>query len=408
MHDSLRQSMRRLVCDMRMLTGLTVIYGNRHDSASCSVGLAREIAPAERGFVPAPKAIDAHSLYDLASLTKLFTCISVLQLVEQGKLAMDSLIGEVDKRFVHLRGVTLYDALTYRAVLKSPERIDRQPDARAAERQVFAMYSAPDMPDRLYSDMNALLLKYVVESVSGWCFDEYIRQHICQPAGMGETFARVPDDRLSDCLDYNYEHHIIDGAYILLDDRHPGLPHDPKARLLSAAGGGAPCGHAGLFSTAGDMARFAQALLGGELLSRHSVLEIGVNRTGIHEKGRYRQYLGYLCFAKSPVQRLSELPSWMDHRSFGISGYTGNHIAIDPEADVFDIFLGNRCHNRVSKIVPEEDIAKTGLATTGEGQVVWPDGRQVPSSCLYIFRKDAMLHRPVYDCLIDNGWMKGA
>lgn len=60
------------------------------------------------------------------------------------------------------------------------------------------------------------------------------------------------------------------------------------------------------------MVRFAQALLSGELIRRETLCEIGVNRTGFsHGDGTYRQYLGYLCFAKHPLQRLSEVPHWM-------------------------------------------------------------------------------------------------
>jgi hypothetical protein len=90
-----------------------------------------------------------------------------------------------------------------------------------------------------------------------------------------------------------------------------------------------------------------------------------------------------------------------------MSGYTGNHFALDPELGVFDIFLGNRCHNRVSRIVPETAAQALGLADDGSGSVCWPDGRQVLSSFQYIYKKDEMLHQPVYQCLLDSGMIGG-
>jgi CubicO group peptidase (beta-lactamase class C family) len=98
----------------------------------------------------------------------------------------------------------------------------------------------------------------------------------------------------------------------------------------------------------------------------------------------------------------------MSGRAFGLSGFTGNHIAIDPDAGVFDLFLGNRCHNRVSVIQPPEgkDIACYGLTPEGEGVVEWTDGRKVQSSYLYIHQKDQKLHGPIREHMLELGWLQ--
>jgi CubicO group peptidase (beta-lactamase class C family) len=224
---------------------------------------------------------------------------------------------------------------------------------------------------------------------------------------MAETFAQIPQERLADCASYNFEHRILKDQYFLRMDAPSGVPHDPKAQILSD-GGRDLCGHAGLFSTLNDMVKLCQALLSKKLLSMEALLEIGVNRTGhMGADGSYRQYLGYLCFVKSPAQRFSEVPQWMGSRAFGLSGFTGNHIAIDPEKGVFDLFLGNRCHNRVSVIQPLEgrDIASYGLTPEGEGAVEWTDGRKVRSSYLYIHQKDQKLHGPILEHMRELGWL---
>ena len=156
------------------------------------------------------------------------------------------------------------------------------------------------------------------------------------------------------------------------------------------------------------MTRFAQALLCGDLLTRDSLLAIGTDRTGRDNgDGTYRQPLGFLCFTRHPVQRLSEVPAYMSAHGFGISGFTGNHLVIDPLQGVFELFLGNRCHARVSHITPQEGetIEDYGLADRGAGRILWSDGRLVPTSARYVYQKDACLHNPIADRMRRLGWL---
>ena len=403
--EALRASMDTLVGDMGMLTGLTVCYGTGEDAVTHSTGLRQEVLY-DGGFVEAPLPIASDTIYDIASLTKVFTLVSVLQLMERGQIREGDDIAALDPRFLHLEGCSVADTLSYLACLKTPERVDAQADAATAEYMVFQTRQVPHEGERLYSDMNALVLKYVVAAVSGMSFWDYLQRHVLAPAGMQETWARVPAARARDLMNYNYEHRIMKGAYSLIGDAQPGSPHDPKARLLGTDRDPVS-GHAGLFATAGDMVRFAQALLTGRLIKRESLQNIGINRTGyLLKDGSYRQFLGQLVFTRSPIQRFSEVPEWMGLRAFGISGYTGNHFALDPDRGVFDLILGNRCHNRLSQVMPAEDSAALGLSDNGSGSVSWPDGRQVRSSFGFIHQKDRMLHNPVRDCMLARGWLK--
>ncbi len=406
-YQPLQDSMSTLVERMNMLTGVAVAYGTKDDFRKAWVGNIQEVTWVDGASMSCIRPIQEDTLYDLASLTKLFTLVSVMQLLARGRLSLSDTVGKIDPRFPYLKQANIRDVLCYEAVLKTPQRIDEQPDREAALKQVFATEVSPVEPARLYSDMNALVLKYVVEAAGGLPFFDYIRQNILLPAGMTETFAQIPPERLCDCACYNYEYRILGDRYILRMDAPAGTPHDPKAQTLSD-GGRDLCGHAGLFSTLPDMVKLCQALLAQKLMPMDILREIGVNRTGnIGADGNYRQYLGYLCFVKSPVQRFSEVPRWMSDQAFGLSGFTGNHIAIDPEAGIFDLFLGNRCHDRVSVIQPPEgsNIAMYGLSPDGVGIVDWVDGRKVRSSYLYIHQKDDKLHGPIRDHLQELGWL---
>ena len=407
MDEQLEANMRFLCDESRMLTGVTVAYGTPIHSEWAQYGRAQELTLAENGFLPAVRPLDPDTIYDLASLTKLFTAVVTLALVESGRLSLDEFVGQIDPRFTRLRNVTVGDVLGFRVSLQTPGRVDTAPTREEGLNRLFAMTVCPTPAVRVYSDMNAMVIKYIVEAKTGLSLFEAIQTWILSPAGMPETFAAVPEALRERCVCYNYEHRIEGERRILRTDVPCGMPHDPKALLLSD-GGRDLCGHAGLFSTRKDMVRFAQALLSGELLRRETLCEIGMNRTGFsHGDGTYRQYLGYLCFAKHPLQRLSEVPHWMDGRAIGLSGFTGNHLSIDPDTERFVLFLGNRCHGRVSHIVPPEgmDLSAYGLDARGVGLVKWDDGRLVPSSAKYVYFKDDMLHTPIESRMRALGWL---
>ena len=301
--EQLLDSMNYLVRGNRMLAGLGVCYGTAHDSRHALCGNAQEVLLGPDGFVPAARPLTGRTLYDLASLTKLFTCLCVLRLREDGRLSLDERFGEADPRFPGLRDVTVGDVLSFRTYLRSPSRVDEAANRTEALARVFAIAPAAPPAVKRYTDMNALALGHLVEARADMELYEYVQRAVLRPAGMTETFCRVPPQRLGDCANYNYECRLTDGRPVLRTDAPPGTPHDPKARVLGD-GGRHLSGHAGLFSTLGDMTRLAQAQLSGEVLPPAVVREIGVNRTGRpNADGTHVQYLGYQCFSRHPQQR---------------------------------------------------------------------------------------------------------
>ena len=200
----IEQGLKLLCTEMGMLSGLSVSFGTADQSRTMAMGLSQEALLENGCFAEAKKPLSIDSLFDLASLTKVFTAVCVLQLIERGKIRLEDGFGRLDPRFANLRDVSVYDVLTYQAVLRTRERVDIQADAQEAEALVFdcRRFDGPE-PERLYSDMNALLCKYLVESVSGLSFEQYLEHYIFSPLGMKDTFARVPEQRIADCLNYN-------------------------------------------------------------------------------------------------------------------------------------------------------------------------------------------------------------
>jgi CubicO group peptidase (beta-lactamase class C family) len=204
----------------------------------------------------------------------------------------------------------------------------------------------------IYSDLGIILLGRILERQGGASLDEMARRRVFEPLGMGDTLYRPP---------------VSLRPRIAPTERDPwrgrvllGEVHDENAFAL---GGVAP--HAGLFSTAGDLARFAQMLLsGGELEGRRLVssqtVDLFTRRAGVPGSTRA---LGWdtPSNGKDPRSSVpgdpgySSAGSFFSARSFGHTGFTGTSMWMDPERDLFVILLTNRVHptrdnRRISRV----------------------------------------------------------
>lgn len=355
---------------------------------SIACGTARDVFTAEGGdAVP-------ETIFDLASLTKLFTGMLALRLREAGQLNFSAPITRYEPRLTELSGVSVEQVLSFQPGLVTPERVDTQPDAAHAREMLLRIRPSDAEDRRIYSDMHAMVIKLVLEGAAQESYMTLLRRHILAPLGMTHTFCRVPDDLRCLCLDYGGEHRIEREQYICREGPARGVPHDPKARVMNPDGDDCP-GHAGLFATRGDMVRLCQGVLRGEVLSPESLRDMARNRTGRPlPEGGWTKFLGLQCFVKHPDQYYSEIPVYMGDAAFGCGGFTGCHLAIDPERGIFDLYLGNRVARRLTVLVPEKGRTLTdyGLLPDGLGEVTWPDGSKVISSANYVHQKDAHFH----------------
>ena len=341
------------------------------------------------------------SVFDLASLTKLFTGLCALRLKEEGLLETSRSVFSYDPRFTELKEVTAEQLMSFTAELRTPGRIDACTAREEALRCLFGTVSLGGPKGRHYSDIPSMVLKYVIEAAAGMPFSECVRKTVLEPAGMTETWMNVPAERLADCQSYAGEHRIEGSRRILRTGPVRGVPHDPKAAVLQK-GTEDLCGHAGLFSTAADMARFCRAVLAEKIVSGASLREMAENRTGRRRPdGSHTQYLGYQCYVRHPNQYYSEIPRYMGRQAFGNAGFTGNHLSVDPEHGSFVFFLGNRVRDRLTMLLPEEGktFEDYGLKPDGTGRIRWEDGSMVPSSVKYVHQKDRHLHTAVAEVL---------
>lgn len=307
------------------LPGCVVAIGRRD-------GIAYLKAFGHRSLAPKHVRMTDDTIFDLASLTKpVATATSAMQMIEQGRLRLRGKVAD------HLPGfgvngkevITVEQLLVHSAgfVPDNPLK-DYQQGAEEAWRRINAL--APQNPPGeqfKYSDVSFLVLGRVLETLDGKPLDQVAKDRLFVPLGMRDTgFNPNPEQhaRIAPTT-------MVDGHWL------QGRVHDPRAALLDGV-----AGHAGLFSTARDLARYARMMLGQGSLDGRQVLSSATVRemTRARDIGGQRRALGW----DSQSGYSSNRGELMSTAAFGHGGFTGAGMWIDPQLDLFVIFLSNRQH----------------------------------------------------------------
>lgn len=304
-----------------------------------AVGGALRYADAAGTELPPAQQVPMRNdtIFDMASISKLFTSIAVLQLVERGQLTIDTPVS----RFFPEFATGDKAAITIKMLLTHVSGFDADPIP-----SLWAGY--PDIPSRrqavldsplknkpgttyLYSDINLLTLGFIVEKLTGQSLDKVVHNRITAPLGMVDTGYNPPASKLNRIAATEYEANPPRGMV-------RGSVHDENAWSL-----GGVAGHAGVFSTANDMATLAQTMLNGGSYRGHRILgEETVRQMMLtnynqqfpddaHGLGFELDQPWYMGALASPV-------------TAGHTGFTGTTLVIDPESRSFAILLTNRVH----------------------------------------------------------------
>jgi CubicO group peptidase (beta-lactamase class C family) len=295
-------------------------------------------------YDPASPEVSAASIFDLASLTKVIaTTAMAMILYERGLLDLEAPVTAIVPEFAgdddHRREITLRMLLAHSSGLPAYEKLFLRAQTREGLLQAAFTTPLADSPGARaeYSDIGFIILGFVLERLADESLDAFCQREIFGPLGMTHTTFN-PTRALKDSIpptadDRTFRHRIIQGEV-----------QDENASIL---GGVAP--HAGLFSTAEDLAIFAHALLnGGHPILRSSTVELFSRRESAPE-GTSRA-LGW-----DTPSAPSQSGKCFSPRSFGHLGYTGTSLWIDPERQLSIALLTNRtwpdCQNQVIKLV---------------------------------------------------------
>ncbi len=333
--DSLGMSSERLAAVDRVVErgvqaagfpGAAVIIGRRDATV-----LARGYGTLD--WSPNSVPVSANrTLYDLASLTKVVaTTTAVMVLYDEHRIALDAPVARYLPGFS--RGakarVTIRELLEHRSGLPAGRNLAHFAHSPAdARRLVLAtlLENEPGSTER-YSDVGMDVLGFVVEAIAHEPLDRFVHRRIFAPLAMTSTMYRpgaALRARAAPTEMHNARGHALKGEV-----------HDGDAYAL-----GGVAGHAGLFSTASDLARFAQMLLDGGTLDGTRVIADTTVALFTHRSAGWRALGWDTCAGGASCgQHMSE-------RAYGHTGFTGTSLWIDPDRGLYVIVLANWLHER--------------------------------------------------------------
>ena len=299
-----------------------------------------------RAVEPESEPMTVDTIFDLASLTKVVaTTTAVMMLVEEGRVRLRAPVAEYLPGFERhgKERITVGQLLTHVSGLRPDLDLEQEFEGRgtALERTYDERPVAAPGEQFVYSDLNFMLLGEIVARVSGMPLDLFAAQRIFESLGMEETMFRPPAElagRIAPteaCVGLEWPCRGGAADAVMLR----GAVHDPTARRMRGV-----AGHAGLFSTAADLARFGEMLLGGgardgvRILAPLTVARMTSPATpaGMRDV----RGLGWDIDSRYSANRGDLFPVG----SFGHTGFTGTSIWLDPASRTFVVFLSNRVH----------------------------------------------------------------
>ncbi len=312
-------------------------------------------------YSPLSRTIDLNTMFDLASLTKVCaTTFAAMKLYGEGKLDIEAPVikyipqfGQNGKKKITVRNLLEHDSglppdppmhLWHTSVIPDGQldRLLKNPRAfvvadsfgnnfnAAHEAMWDSLYARPlaypTGTKMVYSDINFLMMGEIVEKISGMSLDKYVAENFYRPLGMTRTMFTPPFWLAPACVPTEYD--SATGSLI------QGVVHDENSRSL-----GGVAGHAGLFSTANDLAVYLQMLLDhgvydGRRYLQDSVIALFTRKqSDLSTRG-----LGW--DTKAP--KYSSAGHYFSPNSFGHLGFTGTSVWVDPVRNLFVVLLTNR------------------------------------------------------------------
>ncbi len=322
----------------------------------------------QRALVPEKEAMTEDTVFDAASLTKVVATLpSVMLLIEQGRIELEA---EARRYLPEMRpGITVRHLLTHTSGLRPG--IPKEPAWSGYDTGIkLAVEMEPEgPPDRFfrYSDINFILLGEIVRRVSGVALNEFAAKHVFAPLQMDSTRFLPPDDWRPRIAPTEKDEN---GVMLR------GVVHDPTSRKM-----GGVTGHAGLFTTAGDLAKYARMILdGGAGVLKPETVKLMTTPHTIATVFE-RRGLGWDIDSTFSRPRGKTFPIG----SFGHTGFTGTSLWIEPQTKTFVIFMSSRLHPDGNGSVRDlyEEIgtaAAQGMTFAVASSPPWPrDEKEVPT-----------------------------
>ncbi len=310
-----------------LINGGIAVIGNRS-------GVIYTATRGRAGFSLDSPPPNDRTMFDVASLTKVVaTAPAIMKLLEEGRI---TLLDPLSRWFPEFDGtdredITILNLLTHSSGLNDISFNSATPLKTAIQKTGHQKNARTPGSSFRYADINFILLAELIQRASGIPLDRYCRENFYGPLGMGDTMFLPPHDKSDG----------IASTVGAANEQLIGVVQDENARLL-----GGVAGHAGLFSSAADLSRFATMMLNQGKLHGISVFNERVmtqmTAPYFYSNGRVIRGLGWDMI--SPYS--SPRGSFFSEESFGHTGYSGSSIWIDPQSDLYVILLTVRLNYR--------------------------------------------------------------
>lgn len=325
-----------------------------------------------RTLEPNIEAMTTDTIFDLASLTKVVaTATSIMILVERGKIRLGDPVSRYIPEFGETgkKTITIEQLMMHRSGLMPDNAIeDYQQGVEKAWENLWKLAPIAEAGAKfIYSDVNYEVLGELVRRISGKPLDQFAAENIFRPLGMKDTGfkpAASLQKRIAPTEKRGGKNLVESTGEKPSGEEHwmRGEVHDPRSYLL-----GGVAGHAGLFSTADDLALYCQMILnhgelnGVRILSPMTVARMTEGRAsgGNAVDGNVRG-LGWDIFTGYSANRGDLLPIG----SFGHTGFTGTGLWLDPTSQTFVVFLSNRVHPKLDPKKPADVSSLRGRVAT--------------------------------------------
>ncbi len=329
-----------------LIPGAVIIIG--HDGK-----IAHRKAYGARALIPAREPATLDTIYDIASLTKVVaTTPAIMKLYEQGKIKIDDPVTAYLPEFQGGKSaITIRNLMTHYSGLRPDLDIDPAWTGydTGIRKALIDKPAGPPGMTFVYSDINFELLGEIIRRVSGKPLDQFAREQIFEPLGMRET-----NFKPAASLTARIAPTEIDAA---TGKPWRGVVHDPTARYM-----GGVAGHAGVFSTADDLARYAQMMLDRRFFAPATV-ELFTSPASPPDQPILRG-LGWDIDSPYSSNRGDIFPRGT---SYGHTGFTGPALWIDPASKSFVVIMTNRVHPKGGHSINEWRRNIATIAARGLG-----------------------------------------
>lgn len=325
--------------------------------------ITKEFVYGNKVLIPYKEITTKDTLYDIASLTKVFTATLIYMAYEEKLININNYVYNVDSNFKDLKNIKIIDLLSHNQDIWTNGYLGDAKNKDEFYEILYSAYVKSDVPT--YVDTHYIILSTILEKIYHKPFEKICIEKIFKPLNMKHTTFNPQQDN---CASNNYEH-ISDK---IVDDIYPGLIHDTKARI--AKNFGIILGHASIFTTGKDLLIFLRTFLNYSLLREETIklmmqhrdtnkenfdkLKLVFNGNDINEMYEKlllsnnsatlpRTYNNMGIRYRNMINKMNDVPNKASENSVSFSGYTGPMFTIDFDNKIIVIIMCNVIHNSI-------------------------------------------------------------